>query len=89
MVRRDRGSTGGREPPGAPAGRAEEEAAGGRSRGEQAEGARLLRPRVQRQAARGGRPAADFFRLEDGKIVEHWDVLQPIPEWSANDNGMV
>ena len=36
-----------------------------------------------------GTAAADIFRLEDGKIVEHWDVLQPVPEQSANDNGMV
>jgi predicted SnoaL-like aldol condensation-catalyzing enzyme len=36
-----------------------------------------------------GTAVVDIFRLEDGKIVEHWDVLQPVPEESANDNGMV
>ena len=31
----------------------------------------------------------DIFRFDDhGKIVEHWDVLQIVPEISANDNGM-
>jgi predicted SnoaL-like aldol condensation-catalyzing enzyme len=35
-----------------------------------------------------GTAAADFFRLEDGKIVEHWDVLQPVPESAANDHPM-
>ena len=30
----------------------------------------------------------DIFRLENGKLAEHWDVSQEVPETSANDNGM-
>jgi len=31
----------------------------------------------------------DFFRFDDaGKIVEHWDAMQQIPEGTANGNTM-
>ncbi len=31
----------------------------------------------------------DIFRFDaDGKVVEHWDVLQVIPETAKHDNGM-
>lgn len=32
--------------------------------------------------------AIDIFRLEEGIICEHWDVVQKIPEKSKNPNGM-
>jgi predicted SnoaL-like aldol condensation-catalyzing enzyme len=35
-----------------------------------------------------GTVAVDIFRLEDGRVVEHWDVLQPWPEESANPHPM-
>ena len=35
-----------------------------------------------------GTAVADFFRLEKGKVVEHWDVLQPMPESAANEHPM-
>ena len=34
------------------------------------------------------RAIIEIFRLENGKIDEHWDVIQEIPESSANPNGM-
>lgn len=35
-----------------------------------------------------GNAVIDIFRIEGGKIAEHWDAMQPIPEQSANSNGV-
>lgn len=35
-----------------------------------------------------GNAVVDIFRLEKGKVVEHWDVGTPVPEKSMNDNSM-
>ena len=36
-----------------------------------------------------GKPTAfyDLFRVQDGKIVEHWDVISAIPDEMAHENG--
>lgn len=45
---------------------------------------------TQSEGLLGSKPYAyyDLFRVEDGKIAEHWDVLQEIPSTSANHNTM-
>jgi predicted SnoaL-like aldol condensation-catalyzing enzyme len=38
-----------------------------------------------------GRMIVDIFRVDGGKVVEHWDVIQRIPERHfppLNDNGL-
>jgi len=35
-----------------------------------------------------GQMIFSIFRFDDGKIVEHWEAVQDIPETSANGNGV-
>ncbi|QSQ15006.1 nuclear transport factor 2 family protein [Myxococcus landrumensis] len=45
---------------------------------------------AQSEGALGDRRMAfyDLFRVEDGKLAEHWDVHQPIPDTLTHGNGM-
>lgn len=48
----------------------------------------VLHSHFVRQPGDRGMAVMDIFRIEGGKAVEHWDVLQEVPETSANTNTM-
>ena len=48
----------------------------------------ILHVHIMLQPEELGLAVVEIFRLEHGKIVEHWDVRQPMPEKSLNSNGM-
>jgi predicted SnoaL-like aldol condensation-catalyzing enzyme len=40
------------------------------------------------EAENSGMAVMDMFRLENGKIVEHWDVIQEVPAETISGNSM-
>ncbi len=48
----------------------------------------ILHVHTIREPGTRGEAIMDIFRLEDGKPVEHWDVIQPIPENIPHNNTM-
>ena len=48
----------------------------------------ILHVHSLRKPNTNGRAIIEIFRLENGLIDEHWDVIQEIPDESANSNGM-
>ncbi len=48
----------------------------------------MVHRRVTRASDPRGQAIIDLFRLRDGRIVEHWDVVQPIPEFSVSGRSM-
>nr|WP_315392373.1 nuclear transport factor 2 family protein [uncultured Duganella sp.] len=48
----------------------------------------ILHVHAVREPGTRGSAIVDIFRLEKGKVVEHWDAVQPIPEKPANTNTM-
>ena len=48
----------------------------------------ILHVHAVREPGTRGNAIIDIFRLDQGKIVEHWDVSQAIPEQTVSGNAM-
>ena len=48
----------------------------------------IVHDHAVREPGMRGNAIVNIYKLENGKVVEHWDVIQPVPEKAANDNGM-
>lgn len=48
----------------------------------------ILHVHSVREPGTRGNAIIDIFKLERGKVVEHWDAVQPIPENPLNSNTM-
>ena len=48
----------------------------------------IVHDHAVREPGTHGLAIVNIYRLENGKVVEHWDVIQQIPETAANGNGM-
>jgi predicted SnoaL-like aldol condensation-catalyzing enzyme len=48
----------------------------------------IIHVHVSRWPGDPGFAVVDIFRMEDGMIAEHWDVLQEVPTDPVNPNGM-
>jgi predicted SnoaL-like aldol condensation-catalyzing enzyme len=49
----------------------------------------IVHMHAKREPDEAGLAIVDFFRLAAGKIVEHWEVRQPVAETTLHTNSML